>query len=306
MKIIFMGSPEFSAVVFEKLNGEYPVSAVVTNPDRQSGRGKRTLPSPLKAAAISSGVPVLEFEKVSREGIDEIEALKPELIITAAFGQILSEKFLSIPRFGVLNVHASLLPLYRGASPVQQAILNGDEYTGITIMRTVKEIDAGDILLLKRIKIGNDETAGELFKRLAVLGGEAICEAVKLVDEGKAEYYPQDHSAATRCGMITKADGKINFDKDVKGLDRFVRGMSPNPSAYVFLKGKMLKVFKISSAEDCGEPGTILAADSKRGIIVACADGAVSLDEVMLEGSKRMSGADFMKGHAVEVGYVFE
>ncbi len=306
MKIVFMGTPDFSAVVLEKLNSVYPVSAVVTGLDKPVGRGYQLKPSPLKVKAEELGIPVLQYEKVSREGIEDIKALEPDVIVTAAFGQILSEAFLGVPKFAVLNVHASLLPAYRGSSPIQWAILNGDEYTGITIMKTVKAVDAGDILLQKRTKIGEKETAGELFDRLAVLGGEAIVEALRLVEVGKAEFVPQDESQVSHCSMISKEDGEITFDKTAKELDFFVRGMSPWPSAFTEVFGKKLKVFAVEKTE-CdvqGKTGEVLVSNEKQGLIVQVKDGAIRLADIQLEGGKRMKDTDFLRGRKIDIGTV--
>ncbi len=311
MKIVFMGTPDFSAIVLEKLNSVYPVSAVVTGLDKPVGRGYQLKPSPLKVKAQELGIDVLQYEKVSREGIENIQNLNPDVVVTAAFGQILSEKFLSIPKFGVLNVHASLLPKYRGSSPIQWSIINGDEESGITIMRTVKAVDAGDILLKKATPIGKKETAGELFDRLAVLGGEAIVEAIRLLDSGKATFTPQDESLATHCSMISKDDGNIDFAKTARQIDCFVRGMTPWPSAYTHVFGKTLKVFDVEKVDFSGDIsafvcGQVVRANSKEGLFVKVADGVIRLCEIQLEGSKRMSDTAFLLGRNVEVGTKFE
>ncbi len=309
MKIVFMGTPDFSAVVLQKLHSVYPVCCVVTGLDKPIGRGYQLKPSPLKVKAQELGIPVLQYEKVSREGIEAISALEPDIIVTAAFGQILSEKFLSIPKFAVLNVHASLLPKYRGSSPIQWSIINGDETTGITIMKTVKAVDAGDMLLQKTTDIGKNETAGELFDRLALLGGDAIVEAISLVESGKATFTPQDDALVTHCSMIGKEDGKIDFSKTAKQIDCFVRGMSPWPSAFTHYNGKLLKVYSVekSDIDDLNAAcGQVLVADAKNGLIVKCEGGSVRLCQIQLEGSKRMSDADFLKGRKIDVGYVFE
>ncbi len=311
MKIVFMGTPDFSAIVLEKLNSLYPVSAVVTGLDKPVGRGYQLKPSPLKVKAQELGIDVLQYEKVSREGIEDMQNLNPDVVVTAAFGQILSEKFLSIPKFGVLNVHASLLPKYRGSSPIQWSIINGDEESGITIMRTVKAVDAGDILLKKATPIGKKETAGELFDRLAVLGGEAIVEAIRLLDSGKATFTPQDESLATHCSMISKDDGNIDFSKTARQIDCFVRGMTPWPSAYTHVFGKTLKVFDVEKVDFSGDIsafvyGQVVRANSKEGLFVKVADGVIRLCEIQLEGSKRMSDTAFLLGRNVEVGTKFE
>ncbi len=307
-----MGSPDFSATVLEKLNSVYPVSAVVTGLDKPVGRGYQLKPSALKVKAQELSIPVLQYEKVSREGIEDIENLNPDIVVTAAFGQILSERFLTIPKYGVLNVHASLLPKYRGSSPIQWSIINGDEQSGITIMRTVKAVDAGDILLEKATPIGKDETAGELFDRLAILGGEAICEAISLVESGKAAFVPQDESKATHCSMISKEDGNIDFSKTARQIDCFVRGMSPWPSAFTHVFGKTLKVFKVEKT-DCDieninsfEAGHVVKSSAKDGLFVKVADGIIRLSQIQLEGGKRMSDNAFLLGRNVEIGTKFE
>lgn len=299
MKIVFMGTPDFSAVVFEKLNSVYPVSAVVTGVDKPVGRKMVLTPCPLKVSALNQGVPVLQYEKVSREGIEDIEALKPDLVITAAFGQILSDRFLAIPKYGVINVHASLLPLHRGASPIQSSMLAGDKVTGITIMKTVKEVDAGDMLLKKEIEILPTDYADTLFDKLAILGGEAVVEAVRLIDEGKAVYTPQDHSKATHCVKISKAEGQINFDNEGEYLKNFVHAMNPWPSAYTFVGGKQLKVIdlEVVDTNSADLPGTVIMADKKNGIVVKCADGAVRLTRIQIEGKGKTDDISFLNGN---------
>ena len=299
MKIVFMGTPDFSAVVFEKLNSVYPISAVVTGVGKPVGRKMVLTPCPLKVAALNAGVPVLQYEKVSREGIEDIDALAPDLVITAAFGQILSDKFLSIPKYGVINVHASLLPLHRGASPIQSSMLAGDKVTGITIMKTVKEVDAGDMLLKKEIEIAPDDYADTLFDKMAVLGGEAIVEAVRLIESGEAVFTPQDHSKATHCVKISKAEGKINFDTTAQSLRNFVHAMNPWPSAYTFVNGKQLKVIDLDIVDETIDkmPGTVLSADRKSGIVVKCSDKAVRLKLIQLEGKGKTDDLSFLNGN---------
>mgnify|MGYP001637141641 FL=1 len=316
MKIVFMGTPDFSAVVLEKLNSVYPVSAVVTGLDKPVGRGYNLAPSPLKVKAIELGIPVLQYAKVSREGLDDIRALQPDIIVTAAFGQILSDAFLAIPKFAVLNVHASLLPKYRGSSPIQWSIINGDEKTGITIMKTVKAVDAGDVLLEKETEIGKKETAGELFDRLAILGGEAIVEAISLVECGKATFTPQDASKVTHCSMINKGDGLVDFSKTAKEIDCFVRGMTPWPSAYTHIGEKTLKIFDVEKVElsdlqksndqfENAKFGEVVLADKNHGLIVKVADGFIRLHVIQLEGSKRMDDTQFLLGRKIDVGTIF-
>lgn len=335
MKIIFMGTADFSVAVLKRLHRSYPVSAVVTGLDKPSGRGYGLKPSAVKIAAIELNIPVLQFNKVSKEGLDEIRALNPDLIVTASFGQILSDEFLKIPKFGTLNVHASLLPKYRGASPIQQAILNGEKYSGVTIMRTVREVDAGDLLLQMEMEI-RGETQGELSEKLSALGGEAIVKAVKMIEKGEAVFTPQEHKAATHSKMLEKSDGLIDFSKSIREIDCFVRAMQPWPSAFLYLNGKMIKVFKVAPYEvnnfqnnldnnyevlqnssdnnirrdnngkvflnyelNCGK---VLKASAKEGLIIGCGDGAVEILILQGENGKVMSAKDYLKGHAIDVG----
>lgn len=306
LRILFMGTPDFSSVVLEKLAAAHEVTAVVTGLDKPVGRGYELRPSPVKVTAEKLGIPVLQFEKVSRDGIDAVSALSPDLGVTAAFGQILSERFLSLFPFGVINVHASLLPKYRGASPIQWAVLNGDKTTGVTVMRTVKEVDAGDILLQEETEIGAKETAGELFDRLALLGGDALVKAVGLIESGRAVYVPQDHSLATRCGMIGKEDGKARFDLTPEKFDCFVRGMTPWPSAWMMLEGKRVKILSAERAEGSGAPGEVLKASAKEGLVVACGDGAVRLTLIQPEGKGRMTDTAWLAGHKISAGVRIE
>ena len=310
MNILFMGTADFSATVLKILNKKHKIFAVVTGIDKPSNRG-RVIFSAVKQTALDLKLPLLQFNKVSADGIEAVKKLNPDIVVTAAFGQILSDEFLQIPKYGTLNVHASLLPKYRGSSPIQSAIINGDGITGITIMRTVKEVDAGDILLKKETEILPQETAGELFERLAILGGEAICEAIDLVIENKATFTPQNHGDATFCKMLKKESGLIDFDTSAKKLDCFVRGMTPWPSAYSYLDGKMFKFFKIehapqfdASAEKVS-PSTVIKADIKNGLIIACNKEAIKVIEIQPENGKRMLSEEYLKGHSIKEGACF-
>lgn len=307
MNVVFMGTPDFSAKVLERLNRSFAVCAVVTGEDKEIGRGHKIVFSALKSKAIELGIPVLQFANVSKDGIEQLKGLKPDVIVTAAFGQMLSQEFLDIPTVGVFNVHASLLPKYRGASPIQSAILNGEDETGVTIMRTVKKMDAGDIICVKKTKINDDETAGELFDRLSEIGGEAIVEAISQVADGTVSYVPQDEQKATYCKMLTKEFGRIDFGKTARELNCFVRGCTPFPTAYTFVDGKLFKIFKVEAVQtECANVanGQVLTADSKNGLVVACNGGAVRLCEVQIENGKRMSDVAFLLGRKIQTGTI--
>ncbi len=310
MKLVFLGTPDFSVPALKSLlNSKHEVLAVVTQPDKPVGRSGALCPSPVKKAALEAGVKVLQYEKIRLEGIDDLKELNPDIMVTCAFGQILSEEVLNIPKYGVVNVHASLLPKYRGAAPIQWSVINGDEQTGVTIMQTEKGVDTGDMILVEKTPIYPEETAGELFERLSKIGAEAIVKALDLIESGSAKFEKQNEELATHVRMLKKEDGIIDFSLSSKKICDFVRGMNPWPCAFTRLGGKTLKVYKAVAVEQefsadipCG---SVLAADSKSGLIVKTADGGVRFVEVQLEGGKRMSDQAFLLGHKIEIGSVF-
>jgi methionyl-tRNA formyltransferase len=299
-----MGTSEFSAVVLKKLHAVYPVCAVYTGCDKAAGRGQKAAASPIKELAFALNIPLYQCDNVCCEGLARIKSLEPDIIVTASFGQILSEELLNIPKLCVLNVHASLLPKYRGASPIQYALMNGDAKTGVTIMRTVRKLDAGDMLLKLQTDIFPDDTAGTLSARLAELGGEAIIRAIQRIEIGNAVFVPQSENYATFAPMIKKTDAKINFEKQDFEIYNFVRAMNPKPAAYTVYRDEVIKVFSAVPADfpaTC-ESGVVLAANPKDGIIVSCLDGAVSLATVQSAGGKVMSSQEYMRGHKIEEG----
>ena len=305
-RILFAGTPDFALPCLEALvEAGYDVVGVLTQPDRVGAKNKVT-PPPTKVMAERLGIPVLQFAKVRVEGVEAIRALAPDVIVTAAYGQIISQEIIDIPTFGVVNVHGSLLPALRGASPIQQAVLDGLDKTGITIMRTALSVDSGDIILQKEVPISPEETAGELFDRMAVLGACALLEALPKVLDGTAVYTPQDHSRATFCKMLKKEDGAIDWDKTTAQLSCHVRGMNPWPSAFCTVGGKLFKVWKVAvyDREVVAPVGTVSLANAKEGIVVQVRDGRVALLEVQPEGARRMSGKEYMVGHSLTVGEV--
>lgn len=307
-RILFAGTPDFALPSLEALvDGGYDVVAVLTQPDRVGAKNKLT-PPPVKVMAERFGIPVLQFAKVRAEGVEAIRALRPDVIVTAAYGQIISQEIIDIPRLGVINVHGSLLPALRGASPIQQAVLDGLDKTGITIMRTALAVDSGDVILQKEVAIDPEETAGELFDRMAVLGAVALLEALPKVLDGTAVYTPQDHSRATFCKMLKKEDGVLDWARTVWDIRCHVRGMNPWPSAYTTVGGKLFKVWKVAEYDrEVSSPvGTVCIANAKEGIVVQAKDGRVSLIEVQPEGSRRMSGKEYMVGHSLTVGEVLQ
>lgn len=310
MRVIFLGTPDFAAISLEAVyNSRHQVIAVVTQPDKPVGRRAELQISPVKKFALEHGIRVLQYDKISKEGVDELSALEPDIMVTCAYGQILSKEVLSLAKHGVINVHASLLPKYRGASPIQYAVLNGDEVTGVTIMQTEEGLDSGDIILSEGLEIMPNETSGELFDRIAPLGARLVVRALDLIESGEAAFTPQDNSKATYVKQLKKSDGLIDFSRSFAELHNFVRGMLPWPCAYTFLNGKMLKIYKISRGELSKEfadarCGTVVSANPKTGLLVKTGDGAIRLDEVQLEGGRRMTASEFTLGRRVAVGDV--
>lgn len=306
IRVVFMGTPDFAVPSFEKLfdiNG-VKVVAAVTNKDKEVGRKHVLTPPPVKVKAVERGVPVYQYDKIRKEGVDDLKALKPDVIITCAFGQILSQEIIDIPKFGVINVHASLLPLYRGASPINYAILNGEKKTGVTIMRTDAGIDTGDILTQSETEIGENETAGELFERLAVMGAELLFKTFDSIIDGTAVYVKQDGAKASFTKMIKKEDAKLDFNESaIKNFNR-VRAFNPAPVAYAFMDGVKYKFFTVRPL--CGEhgtPGEVSA--TTQSLIIGCNGGAIEVIELQKEGGKRLNVKEFLKGNKFVEGSIF-
>ena len=308
MKIVFMGTPDFAAGALEALiEAGHEITAVVTQPDKAKGRSKELQFPPVKETALAHNIPVLQPIRIKRP--EEIEALKKheaDIYVVAAFGQILSQEILDMPKYGCLNIHASLLPKYRGASPIQSVILDGEEETGITIMQMDAGIDTGDMLLKKSIAIDAEDTYETLHDKLKILGGEAIVEALELLETGALVPEKQDHEKSSHVKMITKEMGNIDFNKSAKEIDCLVRGLNPWPSAFTFYKGKQMKIWKVSVEETITseEPGTVTEV-TKNAIRVACGSGVIVICELQLEGKKRMSAHDFLLGVKVQAGDKF-
>ena len=304
MRILFLGTPDFAVAALERIVGtDNEVVGVVTQPDRKRNRGEVSF-CPVKQFAVEKGIKVYQYESIRKEGVEDIKAINPDIMITCAFGQIISQEILDIPKYGVINIHASLLPKYRGSSPIQWCLVNGESKTGVTIMRTALAVDSGDILLQKEIDILPQENAGELFDRLAVLGGEAIVEALEIIKDGKAVYTPQDESKATHYPMISKEDGKIDWSKSAREVFNKMRGFTPWPSAFTTLDGKLFKILKcvVSDKIFDGKEGQVFVEERKAYVV--CGNGTVELKEVQLEGKKAMPVSDFLLSGKLKTGVV--
>lgn len=301
MKVVFMGTPDFAAETLKALiRAGHEVTAAVTQPDKPRGRSGEPMPSPVKVLAAQHGIPVLQPRRIKTpEAVAQLRQYAADVYVVAAFGQILSQEILDLPKYGCLNVHASLLPKYRGASPIQHAIIDGEETTGITVMQMDAGLDTGDILYKRECAITPEDDYETLHDRLAALGGEAITEALSLLEQGKLVPVRQEDALSCYAPLIQKVMGRIDFTKPALAIDRLIRGLTPWPSAYTDYKGKQLKVWRAVPLpeRDCGgrPPGEILET-GKNSVTVAAGEGALELLELQLEGKKRMNAHDFLLG----------
>lgn len=305
MKIVFAGSPEFAVPVLGKLiaSGKN-VIAVITQPDKPKGRKRVLSPTPVKECATRLKIPVYDFPKI-RDNTDVLLSLGADIMITCAYGQILTQEVLDCFRGGVWNIHASLLPKFRGASPISSAILAGERYTGVTVMKTELSLDTGDMLLVKRCETG-DMTCGELTEKLSALGAEAAVEAVELLEKGDNKLLMQDGSQATYCSKIKKSDGKLDFSLSPERILRVIKAYSPEPAAYCSFNGNVLNVLNAGLCNlSGGKAGEVISAD-KRGITVSCGGGAITVTELQPAGGKRMRAADFVNGRKIKAGDILD
>ena len=304
MKILFMGTPDFAReILAELIASGNMIIGVLTQPDKPRGRGMVLTPSSVKVLALESGIPVYQPETLKNSAFaSELEALDPELIVVAAYGKILPEYVLNYPKFGCINVHASLLPEYRGAAPIQRAILDGKKQTGVTIMKMEKGLDTGDMLLKIPVPILPEDNFESLHDKLAEAGRKAILEATALIECGKAVYEKQDDALSTYAAKIEKPDCILNFDADVSAVHDKIRALSPVPLAFAYLEGKQFKIVSsviVSDKTVDAPPGTIVSCAD--GVLnVACRNGIIGIRSLIPEGKKKMSAADFIRGHSVE------
>ena len=304
MRVIFMGTPDFAVPSLQALLTRHEVVAVVTQPDKPKGRGKKLQPTPVKAVALEHGIPVLQPVKVREpEVIEQLRGYGADLIAVTAFGQILPEEILNMPKYGCINVHGSLLPKYRGAAPIQWAVLDGEEKTGITTMYMEKGLDTGDMIDKAEVVLDKKETAGSLHDKLMVLGADLLLETLKKLEDGTAVREKQNDEESCYAKMLSKDMGQIDFTKSAREIECLIRGMNPWPSAYTSLDGKTMKVWEadVLDAQSKEEPGTIVEVNKKE-IIVATGSNDLALHEIQLAGKKRMQVQAFLLGYQVEVG----
>ena len=305
MRIVFMGTPDFASASLKKLIDEkFDVVGVFTQPDKPKGRGMELCASPVKELALENGLPVFQPVKM-RDGtaLAQIKALEPDILVVVAYGRILPDDILAVPKYGAINVHGSLLPKYRGAAPIQWAVLNGDKITGVTTMYLASEMDTGDIIYTAETEIGEYETSGELFDRLKDMGAELLVKTLRDIDVGTAPRTPQDHSKASYVTMLDKSICPIDWNKTPREVLKHIYGLQPWPVATMELEGKTVRVFaaKYTDGKTEKTPGAVVSTD-KGGLEIACANGETLLiTELQAPGKKRMGAEDYLRGHQIKV-----
>ena len=307
MKSIFMGTPDFGIGCLEVLNEKTEVVAVVSQPDKPKGRGHKMVPTPIKAKAEELGIPVFQPETLKGEAfLETLRELDPDIIVVVAYGKLLPSYILDYPKYGCVNVHASLLPKLRGAAPIQRCIMNGDKVTGVTTMLMEKGLDTGDMLLKCEVPVSEDETGGGLFEKLAEAGAELLSETLDKIADGSIERTPQNHDEHTYAPMLDKETARIDWTDSAENIRNQVRALNPVPLAFSFLNGKVFKVLEVQTGELSIEPGSIGEYDKEKGVPVGCGDGCVYLKTVKPEGKGAMSIHDYVRGNSISSGVKFE
>lgn len=307
-RVIFMGTPEFAVPCLAALYEHCEVLGVVTQPDKPRGRGQKLVPSPVKAWAAAHGLPVWQPKKIKEEEFTKfLEEQKPELMVVVAFGQILSQRILDIPKYGCINVHGSLLPRYRGAAPMQWCVINGEKKTGITTMFMDAGLDTGDMLLKEEFPIGPDTTLEEVHDGLMNLGAKVLLATLEQLSDGTLQRIPQT-GESNYAPMLDKETGHIHWQDPAQKIHDLVRGLDSWPGAYTFLAGKKYKIWRtrLTEEESRSKPGTILTADKKQGLLVAAGDQVLEITELQAPGKKRMKARDYLNGHAIKLPAAFE
>ena len=304
MRILFMGTPDFAVPCLRRLLADgHEIVGVVTQPDKPQGRKMKLTPPPVKALALGEGLTVHQPETLKDGSLMPLlEQEKPEIIAVVAYGKLLPPYVLDYPVYGCVNVHGSLLPRWRGAAPIQWSVIAGDQYAGMTTMKMARGLDTGDMLLSWQTEIGARETAGQLFDRLAQAGAALLSETIQRLDE--ITPVPQDENLSSYAPMLDKEIAAIDWSKPLQEIDCLIRGLNPWPIALTTLHGVRMKVYAAEPAEGPGTPGEVLTADTKKGLVVACGDGAVRLTEIQMVGGKRMDAKDYLRGHSMETGII--
>lgn len=306
MRIIYMGTPQFAVAPLKRLieSDKHQVVAVVTQPDKPVGRKGIITPPPVKVEALANDIPVYQFDRIRVDGVEVLKSIDADIMVTCAYGQILSQEIIDICKFGIVNIHASLLPAYRGAAPIQYAVVRGEKKTGVTFMQTQVGLDSGDIIASFECEIGEDETAGELAERLSVIGADNVSSVLSDIEKGKAKYVPQDETKAFTVKTVKKEDARIDFDHSAIDIKRLIQGMNPSPVAYTSLNGKKIKIFtaQVADGEYTAKNGEVVKASGE--LLVKTSDGILRVIELQEEGGKKMNARDYLLGRKIKVGDV--
>lgn len=302
MRVVFMGTPAYGVPPLERLvETGYDVVGVFTQPDKPVGRGNKVQISAVKECALAHGIPVFQPKRIRLDGLDGLRKLQPDLCVTAAFGQILSQENLDVPRFGTVNVHASLLPRYRGSSPINWCLINGEKTTGVTTMMTDRGMDTGDILLQRETPILAADTVESLTIRLSEVGADLLIETLRRMEKGDCPRIKQDESQMSYYPLLRKEMGRIDWTMPAEALVNRVRGLTPWPGVYALMNGDMLKIHRVEALDGTGAPGDILTADARDGLTVGTGHGILKILELQAPGGKRMNACDYLRGHALPV-----
>lgn len=301
MRVVFMGTPDFAVPSLARLlECGHEVPAVFTQPDKPAGRGHKLTPPPVKKLAAAQNLTVYQPDTLHDAQVQSmLRDLAPDVIAVVAYGKLLPPQVLEIPRLGCVNVHGSLLPKYRGAAPIQWSVLNGDSEAGVTTMYMAQGLDCGDMILKESVALGKEETAGELYERLAPIGADLLIKTLELLEKGNAPREKQDDALSSTAPMLTKQMARLDFTQSAEQLTRLINGMNPWPVAHTLLDGNLLKVYRARPVDGRGAPGETLAA---KGFVAACGQGALELLEIQAHGGKRMAAADYLRGHPVKPG----
>lgn len=308
MRVVFMGTPEFAAVTLREIYKKHEIAAVFTQPDKVNMRGNKVKYSPVKEFALENEIKLYQPKSVKESAvINELKEINPDIIVVVAYGRILPNELIEIPKYGTINVHASLLPKYRGAAPIHAAIINGEKETGVTIMHIAEELDAGDMILKKATPINEEDNLETVHDRLAILGAEACLEAMEALESGSAQREVQNYSEATFVKPIKKEECIIEWSKSSREIYNKIRGMNPFPTAFTTLNGKIVKIYSavIGKSEFSGSCGEAVAVDKENGIVIKTGDGTVILTKVKPENKNVINGRDFVNGNYIKIGDKF-
>lgn len=311
MKVIFFGTPEYAVPVLQQLiNSHHQVTAVVSQPDKAKGRSNKIVPTPIKALAMQYDIPVFQYEKIRKDDVSEMLSIDADVIVTCAYGQIIGSNVLFAKKFGVINLHGSILPKYRGSSPIQWALINNEKETGVTVLRSDVGMDDGEVMMTRKIAIADDDNAITLFDKLSKLSADVAVEALDILESGKANFVKQDESLATACKMLKPEMGDLDFNNSSLNIVGLIKGLASWPNAHITIDGVYFKLYNArvygDSIDSSAKPGQVLIANNKEGLIIRTGDGAVEITELLPINSKKMSAKSYLNGKKINIGSIVQ